>query len=68
LSNRSANVQFSFENDCPDGDRRELRRGTELGAAGPKLFDLLLFLVQNRAQAAIEPAMLVPRLAAACCW
>jgi TolB-like protein len=43
-------VPFSFENYCLDADRRELRRGSELIAVGPKVFDLLLFLVQNREQ------------------
>jgi TolB-like protein len=39
-----------FEDYCLDPDRRELRRGSELVAVGPKVFDLLLFLVQNRNQ------------------
>jgi TolB-like protein len=43
-------VQFSFENYCLDADRRELKRGAELIAVGPKVFDLLLFLVQHREQ------------------
>ena len=43
-------MQFSFENYCLDADRRELKRGAELIAVGPKVFDLLLFLVQNREQ------------------
>ena len=43
-------MQFSFENYCLDADRRELKRGSELIAVGPKVFDLLLFLVQNREQ------------------
>jgi hypothetical protein len=30
LSNRSAKVQFSFENYCLDADRRELKRGAEV--------------------------------------
>jgi TolB-like protein len=33
-----------------DAGRRELKRGSELIAIGPKVFDLLLFLVQNREQ------------------
>jgi TolB-like protein len=50
LSKWSAEVQFSFENYCLDADRRELKRGSELIAVGPKVFDLLLFLIQNREQ------------------
>src|SRR3954451_12000323 len=43
-------VRFLFENYCLDADRRELARGSELVAIGPKVFDLLLYLVQNRDQ------------------
>lgn len=43
-------MQFLFEDFCLDADRRELKRGSELVAVGPKVFDLLLFLVQNRDQ------------------
>jgi len=43
-------VQFLFEDYCLDANRRELKRGAELIAVGPKVFDLLLFLVQNRQQ------------------
>src|SRR3954449_2686339 len=43
-------VRFLFENYCLDADRRELARGSELIAIGPKVFDLLLYLVQNRDQ------------------
>src|SRR6185312_10067506 len=31
-----------------DGDRRELRRGADPIAVEPQVFDLLIFLVQNR--------------------
>ena len=41
---------FSFEDYCLDPGRRELKRGSEPVAIGPKVFDLLLFLVQNRDQ------------------
>ena len=41
-------MQFSFENYCLDADRRELKRDAELVAVGPKVFDLLLFLLQHR--------------------
>ena len=41
-------MQFRFENHVLDADRRELRRGAELVAVEPQVFDLLLYLVQNR--------------------
>jgi DNA-binding winged helix-turn-helix (wHTH) protein/pimeloyl-ACP methyl ester carboxylesterase len=41
-------VQFHFENHTLDADRRELRRGSELIEVEPQVFDLLLYLVQNR--------------------
>jgi TolB-like protein len=50
LSKEGADVPFLFEDYCLDPDRRELKRGSELIAVGPKVFDLLLFLVQNRDQ------------------
>jgi TolB-like protein len=43
-------VLFSFDDYCLDPGRRELKRGSELVAIGPKVFDLLLFLIQNRDQ------------------
>ena len=43
-------MRFLFENYCLDADRRELACGSELIAIGPKVFDLLLYLVQNRDQ------------------
>jgi TolB-like protein/Flp pilus assembly protein TadD len=43
-------VRFLFEDYCLDVERRELKWGTELIAVGPKVFDLLLFLIQNRHQ------------------
>ena len=43
-------MRFLFENYCLDVDRRELTSGSELIAIGPKVFDLLLYLVQNRNQ------------------
>ena len=43
-------MPFLFENYCLDADRRELKRGSELITIGPKVFDILLFLVQNREQ------------------
>ncbi|WP_439374013.1 winged helix-turn-helix domain-containing tetratricopeptide repeat protein [Bradyrhizobium sp. DASA03120] len=41
-------MPFLFEDYRLDADRRELKRGSELIPVGPKVFDLLLFLVQNR--------------------
>jgi DNA-binding winged helix-turn-helix (wHTH) protein/pimeloyl-ACP methyl ester carboxylesterase len=41
-------VQFRFEHYELDSDRRELRRGSEQIALEPQVFDLLIYLVQNR--------------------
>ena len=41
-------MQFFFENHVLDPDRRELRRGPELIALEPQVFDLLVYLIQNR--------------------
>jgi len=41
-------VQYLFEDYSLDPDRRELTRQTEAIAIGPKVFDLLLYLIQNR--------------------
>jgi DNA-binding winged helix-turn-helix (wHTH) protein len=41
-------VEFSFGDRVLDLDRRELRRGAELVALEPQLFDLLVYPVQNR--------------------
>jgi TolB-like protein len=41
-------VQFLFGDHMLDGDRRELRRGTDPIAVEPQVFDLLIYLVQNR--------------------
>ncbi len=43
-----ADVQFFFEEHELDVDRRELRRGAELVSLEPQVFDLLVYLVQNR--------------------
>lgn len=43
-------MSFLFEDYRLDADRRELKRGSELIPIGPKVFDLLLFLVRNREQ------------------
>jgi TolB-like protein len=41
-------VQFFFNDHALDTDRRELYRGPEAVAVEPQVFDLLVFLVQNR--------------------
>jgi DNA-binding winged helix-turn-helix (wHTH) protein len=41
-------MQFHFENQTLDSDRRELWRNSELVALEPQVFDLLLYLIQNR--------------------
>jgi TolB-like protein/DNA-binding winged helix-turn-helix (wHTH) protein/Flp pilus assembly protein TadD len=41
-------VQFRFGDQLIDTDRRELRRGGALVALEPQVFDLLVYLVQNR--------------------
>jgi TolB-like protein/Tfp pilus assembly protein PilF len=49
-ASRSACVRFMFEDHVLDLDRRELTRGAEPVAVGPQVFDLLMYLVRNRAQ------------------
>jgi TolB-like protein/Tfp pilus assembly protein PilF len=41
-------VQFVFGDHTLDTDRRELRRGAEAIAVEPQVFDLLVYLVENR--------------------
>src|SRR5271163_4508489 len=41
-------MQFLFDDHTLDTDRRELRRGSEPIAVEPQVFDLLIYLVQNR--------------------
>ena len=41
-------MQLFFANHMLDSDRRELRRGSRLIAVEPQVFDLLLYLLQNR--------------------
>ena len=41
-------VQLSFGEYALDVDRRELTRGSELILLGPHVFDLLVYLVENR--------------------
>src|SRR3954454_20970481 len=45
---RSAQVRYLFEDYALDPDRRELTRHAEAVAIWPKVFDLLLYLIQNR--------------------
>jgi TolB-like protein/Tfp pilus assembly protein PilF len=45
---RDVGVQFHFGDHSLDTDRRELRRGGEPVALEPQVFDLLVYLVQNR--------------------
>ena len=42
-------MQFLFEDCVLDTDRREFTRGSDAVAIGPQVFDLLLYLVDNRA-------------------
>jgi TolB-like protein len=58
LSKEGSEVPFLFEDYCLDANRRELKRGSELIPIGPKVFDLLLFLVQNREQVVTRDALL----------
>jgi TolB-like protein len=41
-------VQFTFDDHTLDTERRELRRGSAHVAVEPQVFDLLVYLVQNR--------------------
>ena len=43
-------MQFLFEDCVLDPGRREFSRGSDVVAMGPQVFDLLLYLVQNRAR------------------
>jgi TolB-like protein/Flp pilus assembly protein TadD len=49
-SKETHHLRYSFEDFCLDTDRRELRRGASLVAVEPKAFDLLEFLIRNRAR------------------
>jgi DNA-binding winged helix-turn-helix (wHTH) protein len=51
-------VQFLFGGYGLDPDRRELTRGSEVIALGPQVFDLLTYLVQNRARVVSKEALL----------
>jgi DNA-binding winged helix-turn-helix (wHTH) protein len=43
-------VQFSFADHLLDVERRELRRGGGVVTMEPQVFDLLVFLIENRAR------------------
>lgn len=43
-----SNVQFLFSDCVLDPERRELTRASNAIAVGPQVFDLLLYLIQNR--------------------
>src|ERR1700730_3400787 len=45
---RKTAVRFAFGDHVVDVDRRELRRGAERIALEPQVFDLLVYLVENR--------------------
>ena len=45
---RSGTLRYLFEDCALDTDRRELRRGTDLVAVEPQVFDLLVYLIGNR--------------------
>ena len=41
-------MQFLFDDHTPDVRRRELKKGSKLVAVEPQVFDLLVYLVENR--------------------
>ena len=41
-------MRYHFEDHTLDTDRRELRRGADLIALAPQVFDLLQYLIRNR--------------------
>ena len=44
----SDRLRYQFEDFCLDIDLRELRRGRDLVALEPQVFDLLTYLIRNR--------------------
>jgi TolB-like protein len=48
LRGSSRDVQFVFDNHTLDADRRQLRCSSDSIAVEPQVFDLLVYLVQNR--------------------
>ncbi len=51
-------MQFVFGDYVLDPDRRELTRGPEAVAVGPQVFDLLVYLVQNRERVVSKDGLL----------
>ncbi len=51
-------MQFVFKDCVLDPERRELTRGSEPIAVGPQVFDLLLYLVQNRERVVSKDSLL----------
>src|SRR5262249_5455628 len=45
---RHIRMPFAFGDYVLDGERRELRRGAEQVALEPQVFDVLLYLLENR--------------------
>ena len=48
MKHRDIDVQFHFSNHVLDAGLRELTRGGEAIAVEPQVFDLLIYLVENR--------------------
>ena len=51
-------MPFMFDDCVLDLDRRELTRGGEVAATGPQVFDLLVYLVENRERVVSKDDML----------
>jgi DNA-binding winged helix-turn-helix (wHTH) protein len=51
-------MQYTFDHYVLDPERRELTRGSEAIAVGPKVFDLLLCLLQNRERVVSKDGLL----------
>jgi TolB-like protein/tetratricopeptide (TPR) repeat protein len=51
-------MEFVFGDCVLDGDRRELTRGSETIVVGPRVFDLLIYLVENRNRVASKDDLL----------
>ena len=51
-------MQFVFGDCVLDRDRRELTRGAETVVIGPQVFDLLIYLVENRNRVASKDDLL----------
>jgi DNA-binding winged helix-turn-helix (wHTH) protein/pimeloyl-ACP methyl ester carboxylesterase len=48
LVGKGEHLIYFFENHSLDTDRRELRRGGQITAIGPQVFDVLEYLIRNR--------------------